>query len=71
VTRSSHPVPAPIGRRALLAAAAVVTAAALTTARAQPAPRWPDRPVRIIVPFTPGGSTESPFEKGPETQFVA
>ena len=41
-------------RRALLLAAPALLPAAL--ARAQPA--WPDRPVRIIVAFTAGGTTD-------------
>ena len=42
----------PLTRRAALAAAALAT-----PALAQ-APSWPSRPVRLVVPFPPGGSTD-------------
>ena len=43
-------------RRALVAGAALLLACA--GAMAQPADKYPDKPVRLVVPFPPGGPTD-------------
>jgi tripartite-type tricarboxylate transporter receptor subunit TctC len=44
----------PRGRRRAVAALAAGTLAALGGARARAEPAWPGKPVRIVVPYTPG-----------------
>jgi len=47
---------APLSRRAFNLAAAAATASIAAPGLAQPA--WPNKPIRIIVPYTPGGFTD-------------
>jgi len=47
-----------ISRRAALGLLPGLAALPALPALAQTAPRWPDRPVTIIVPWAPGGSTD-------------
>lgn len=47
-----------ITRRSL--AVALLAAPALARAQSQPSPTWPNRPVRLISPFAPGGPQDVP-----------
>jgi tripartite-type tricarboxylate transporter receptor subunit TctC len=47
-----------IDRRLFLASTASLAAALATGARAEDAAQWPSRPVHVIVPYPPGGSTD-------------
>jgi tripartite-type tricarboxylate transporter receptor subunit TctC len=50
-----------ISRRAMLRAAGTLAAFGATPAWAQRVAGWPDRPVRLIVPYPAGGSTDVLF----------
>ncbi|HEY2532644.1 MAG TPA: tripartite tricarboxylate transporter substrate binding protein [Xanthobacteraceae bacterium] len=47
----------PVGS-ALFAAAALLTAAAAASAQIVSAQDWPSKPIRVIVPYTPGSATD-------------
>lgn len=47
------------GRRLLVVAIGMVAAAATITAIPARADTWPSKPIRVIVPYTPGGSTDT------------
>jgi tripartite-type tricarboxylate transporter receptor subunit TctC len=49
----------PTRRRLVLRGALACGAAAAGAARAQSADAWPDRPIRILVGFAPGGSSDT------------
>ena len=50
-----------VTRRALLQGAAAATALGATPALAQNAGNWPDHPLRMIIPYPAGGSTDVLF----------
>src|ERR1700730_16406887 len=50
-----------ISRRSMLRAAGTAAAVGATPAWAQLGAVWPDRPVRLIVPYPAGGSTDVLF----------
>ncbi len=51
----------PLAKRHLLISAALSALAAtfLSPVLAQPAAAWPDKPIRLVVPYTPGGGTDT------------
>jgi tripartite-type tricarboxylate transporter receptor subunit TctC len=51
----------PITRRALVHGSAALAALGLTPALAQNGGNWPDHPVRLVVPYPAGGSTDVLF----------
>jgi tripartite-type tricarboxylate transporter receptor subunit TctC len=47
-----------LGRRQAVRLLGITAAMPALVPAAQAQPRWPDRPIRIIVPYPPGGSTD-------------
>ena len=50
-----------VTRRTLLRSAAAIAALGATPALAQNAANWPDHPLRMIIPYPAGGSTDVLF----------
>src|SRR5262245_61967047 len=48
----------PMHRREFLALAGGTLAAGLSTSAWPQAPSWPERPVKLILPYAPGGATD-------------
>jgi len=51
-------MPSPQRRQLVLSTLGLLTAAAISTPVLAQAPAWPSKPVRIIVPYPPGGSSD-------------